>query len=269
MRTDRVWKSGITAGLLGFLITVLNYIILSAFFRNVAGPFEMSLLVLLAMNVMAYIAAGILAGITATQYASSETESLMSGLIAGCIASYIPVSILILFVAKALFALLTQSAVSWTAVLEGIILLVTLVVQVVLSGLISFGYTGYFGRKKMEGAAAPSAGEDGELIELKATYDDLWKDARTLAADLNSGIQLYLLVGFFAFIYGLVIAAYALVSWQRIFAGSTGLADALAAIGETVGSAILLVAGPLLIRWYFKLKTRYSRLIRIEQGAGE
>ena len=79
-------------------------------------------------------------------------------------------------------------------------------------------------------------------------------------------IQLYLLAGVFTLIYGFVILAYALVSWQRIYSGSTEIADYAAAIGETIGGVIQIIVGPLLIRWYFKLKSRYASLASMEKG---
>ncbi|HMK45705.1 MAG TPA: hypothetical protein VK436_03675, partial [Methanocella sp.] len=112
-------------------------------------------------------------------------------------------------------------------------------------------------------------GEENELIELKATYDDLWKDARVLAIDLNNSILLYLAVGLFAVLGGLIISTYALANWLRISAGSTDPINSAAAIGETIVSIVLLIACPLLIRWYFRLRSRYSSLVRFERDPEE
>jgi|AGTN01.2.fsa_nt_gi hypothetical protein len=263
-----MWESGIIAGITGFAIMVLNLVIVGTANIHIEGQHTLPYVLLLAMDVLAFIAAGLFAGVLASRYDAGGKRSFLSGVIAGCFVAYIPASVLVLFAAKDAYALLTDYPVSWSDVPVGLIILFTLIVQVAMTGLIAWVYARHFGLGKKRKAEAV-AGEDGDLIELKAAYDDLWKDARTLASDLNNSVQMYLMVGAFALIFGFVLATYALASWQRINAGSTDLADAAAAIGETVGCAMLLVAGPLLIRWYFKLKARYARLMCIEQETGE
>ncbi len=266
---DRTWESGIIAGLIGFTILVLNLVIIGTNMIDFGDQRMLPLIALLAMDILAYIVAGIFAGMLVSRYDASGKNSFVSGVIAGSFVAYIPLSILVLFAAKAMYAMLTSAPVSWADLPAWLVVLLILLIQIAVTGLISYAYARRFGhRNAREARALPAAGES-DLIELKATYDDLWKDARTLAGDLNNSILMYLLVGVLALIFGFVLATYALASWQHINAGSTDLTDAAAAIGETIGCVMLLVAGPLLIRWYFKLKARYARLMHIEQEIGE
>ncbi len=263
---DRILKSGIIAGLIGASITLMNLIILVIGMKNQSTMF---LLVLLLANVLAFIVAGLVAGMLVFPYAPGKTESLKTGLIAGGVVAYVPIVIICIFVfLNTIIAVIfsTHPVDVMSTFLGGLALIFCMIAQAALSGLVSLGYTSYTGRRKRSDTAAPATDEDSGLEDLKTLYDDLWKDAGTLANDMYRSIQLYLLAGVFTLIYGFVILAYALVSWQRIYTGSTEIADYSAAIGETIGGVIQIVVGPLLIRWYFKLKSRYASLASIEKG---
>jgi hypothetical protein len=263
---DRILKSGITAGLIGASITLMNLIILVI---GMKGQSTIFLLVLLLANILAFVVAGLVAGMLVFPYGPGKTESLKSGLIAGGVVAYVPVVIICIFVfLNTLVAVIfsTHPVNVMSAFLGGMALIFCLIAQAALSGLVSLAYTSYAGRRKRSATAVPASNEDSGLEDLKALYDDLWKDARTLANDMYRSIQLYLLAGVFTLIYGFVILAYALVSWQRIYSGSTEIADYAAAIGETIGGVVQIIVGPLLIRWYFKLKSRYARVVSIEKG---
>ena len=262
---DRILKSGMIAGVIGASIMLMNLIVLGFGIR--IGQDTTFLLVLLSANVIAFIVAGLVAGMLVFPYAHGKTESLKAGLIAGGVVAYVPIVVICIFVfLNAFMAVVfsTHPVDATSAILGGIALIFCMIAQAALSGLVSLGYTSYAGRRKQK--AVPVADEDRGLEDLKALYDDLWKDARTLANDMYRSIQLYLLAGVFTLIYGFVILAYALVSWQRIYSGSTDIADYAAAIGETVGGAVQIIVGPLLIRWYFKLKSRYTSLASMEKG---
>ena len=262
---DRILKSGIIAGLIGSSITLMNLIILMIGMKEQSTIF---LLVLLLANVLAFIIAGLVAGMLVSPYAQGKTESLKTGLIAGGVVAYVPIVVICIFVFLNTFIAIifsTHPVDAMSAFLGGVALIFCMVAQAALSGLVSLGYTSYAGLRKSV-TAAPASDEDIGLEDLKVLYDDLWKDARTLAKDMYRSIQLYLLAGVFTLIYGFVILAYALVSWQRIYSGSTEIADYAAAIGETIGGVIQIIVGPLLIRWYFKLKSRYSSLASMEKG---
>jgi hypothetical protein len=264
MGMDRILKSGIIAGLIGASITLVNLIVLGFGVR--IGQDTIFLLVLLLANVLAFIVAGLLAGMLAFPYAQGKMESLKTGLIAGAVVAYVPIVVICIFVfLNTLLAVLlsTHPVDAPSAILGGVALIFCMIAQAALSGLVSLAYTSIAGWRKESVSAAPVT---AELEDLKALYDDLWKDARTLAKDMYRSIQLYLLAGVFTLIYGFVILALALVSWQRIFAGSTDIADYAAAIGETIGGVIMVIVGPLLIHWYFTLKSRYASLATMEKG---
>ncbi len=261
---DMILKSGIIAGLIGASITLMNLIILMIGMKEQSTIF---LLILLLANVLAFVVAGLVAGMLIFPYAPGKTESLKTGLIAGIVVAYVPIVIICIFVFLNTFIAVifsTHPVDVMSALLGGLALIFCMIAQAALSGLVSLGYTSYTGRRKRSDTAATD--EDSGLEDLKTLYDDLWKDARTLAKDMYRSIQLYLLAGVFTLIYGFVILAYALVSWQRIYSGSTEIADYAAAIGETIGGVIQIIVGPLLIRWYFKLKSRYASLATMEKG---
>ena len=262
---DRILKSGMTAGVIGALITLMNLIVLG--FGLKIGQDTTFLLVLLSANVLAFVVAGLVAGMLVYPYASGKAESLKTGLIAGGVVAYVPIVVICIFVFLNTFIAVvfsTRPVDAMSAFLGGVALIFCMIAQAALSGLVSLGYTSYAGWRGQ--SAVPDADNDSGLEDLKSLYDDLWKDARTLANDMYRSIQLYLLAGVFTLIYGFVILAYALVSWQRIYSGSTDIADYAAAIGETIGGVIQIIVGPLLIRWYFKLKSRYVTLASIKKG---
>lgn len=251
------------AGVIGAIITLVNLIVLGSWFKVLTEQTAIFLLLLLLANLAAFLVAGLAAGILVSPYARNEMEALKTGMIAGGIVACFP-ALLIAVMLMAGFFTFEASVLAWAAFLAFLVFVSIMISQVALAGLVSLVYTYYAKRK--QGTAAPA--EEGGLESLKALYDDLWKDARTLMSDMNRSIQLYLYTGLFTLIYGFVILAYAVASWQHIFAGSRDLADYAAAIGETIGGVIQLIVGPLLIRWYFKLKSRYARLASVEKGDG-
>jgi hypothetical protein len=254
------------AGVIGAVIALLGLVVIGAWFKVLTEQNIIFLATWLSANALAFIMAGLAAGILVSPYARNEMEALETGIIAGAIVAVIP----IVFIAgmAALGAPLVQvepSAMMIALIFGGMFLLSVLVAQVALAGLVSILYCGYIWKKQIRKA---TAGDEERLGDLKALYDDLWADARTLAADMNRSILLYLFAGLFTLIYGFVILGYAMASWQHIFYGSPGLADYATAIGETIGGIAQIIVGPLLIWWYFKLKSRYAKLAALEKGDG-
>jgi hypothetical protein len=259
---DRIWKSGIMAGAVGALFILLGLVILGSWFKVFAEQNSLFLLLLLLSNLLAFVLAGLSSGILVSPYARNEMESLKSGMIAGCIVALFPVIFIVIMTALGTPFISIEPS----AILGFLALAIILVSLVALSGMLSLVYTSIDRLRKQSRNAASSHVEDNELSDLRSLYDDLWKDARTLVTDMNRSIQMYLLAGFLMLVYGFVILAYAAAGWQRIYSGSPDMADYAAAIGETIGGAILIIVGPLLIRWYYKLKSRYARLALIEKG---
>ncbi|BAI62111.1 hypothetical protein MCP_2039 [Methanocella paludicola SANAE] len=263
---DRLWRSGIIAGVIGAVIALLGLVIIGAWFKVLTEQNIIFLAMWLSANALAFIAAGLAAGILVSPYARDEMEALEAGIIAGIIVAVVPIMFIAVMIALGSpFIQVEPSAVMLAMVFGGLFLLTLSVAQVALAGLVSTLYCVYTWKKQISKA---TAGDEERLGDLKALYDDLWADARTLVADMNRSILLYLFAGLFTLIYGFVILGYAAASWQYIFSGSPDLADYATAIGETVGGIAQVVVGPLLIWWYFKLKSRYAKLSALEKGDG-
>lgn len=219
------------------------------------------MVLLILSYLLAFVVAGLASGALFAPYARNEMDPLTAGMVAGgivAIFSILSVIALAVFDKKLVI-------VGPPAILGAVILMIIIISLVALAGMCSLVYTSVNRLRKQSRAADYTT--DGELDDLKTLYDGLWKDARTLAADMNRSIKLYLLAGLLMLVYGFVILAYAAASWQRILSGSPDMADYAAAAGETIGGAILIIVGPLLIRWYYKLKARYARLTSMEKGA--
>jgi hypothetical protein len=251
------------AGVIGALFILLSFVMLGSWFKVFTAQNTLFLILMILSYLLAFVVAGLASGFLVAPYVRSEMSSLKSGMIAGCVVALFPIlSIVALAAFDKGFVVFGPSA-----ILGSIVLVIILVSLVALAGMCSLVYASIGRLRKQSREATSPRAEDEGLGDLKALYDDLWKDARTLVTDMNRSIRMYLLAGFLMLVYGFVILAYAAAGWQRILSGSPDMADYAAAVGETIGGVILIVVGPLLIRWYYKLKTRYARLDSIEQGA--
>lgn len=109
------------------------------------------------------------------------------------------------------------------------------------------------------------ADEDKELPELKALYDELWSNARTMIKDMKRSIYIYLFTGFITLAFSVIIIGTAISDWNKILSGSASSLTYFYAIVETPGAVFYAAFGVFLLYWYSKLKNRYSRLIRLER----
>jgi hypothetical protein len=107
--------------------------------------------------------------------------------------------------------------------------------------------------------------EHKELITLKSLYDELWSDARTMVKDMRRSISLYLYSAMVTFTVAAVTITYAFVYVMNVILGNANLLNYLGAVGETAASVVIVAFGVALIRWYRKLRKKYSRLIQIEK----
>jgi hypothetical protein len=107
--------------------------------------------------------------------------------------------------------------------------------------------------------------EDKELPELKALYDELWSNARTMIKDMNRSIYVYLFTGFITLAFSAIMIGTAISDWNKIFSGTAITLTYLYAIAGTFGSVFYVAFGILLLYWYNKLRNRYSRLIQLEK----
>ncbi len=109
------------------------------------------------------------------------------------------------------------------------------------------------------------ADEDKELPELKALYDELWSNARTMIKDMRKSIYLYLFAGFITLAFSAIMIGTAISDWNKILSGSASALTYFYAIVETPGAVFYVAFGVLLLYWYNKLKNRYERLIQLEK----
>jgi hypothetical protein len=264
---DRIWKSGLMAGAVGDIFILLCLVVLGELFTIFKGQDTLFSLLVIITCMAAFAIAGLSSGMFVMPFARAEMESFKSGFISGAgVALLIIVFIAGMIVLDPGFIAVAPLAGTGLFVLSFIVMAIILFALAALSGMVSMVYTSYR-RLKEQGHEAPAApGDEEGLDDLRSLYDDLWKDARTLAVDMNRSIQMYLLAGLLMLVFGIIILSYAAVSLQRIYTGSAGATDYAAAIGETIGGVLMVIVGPVLIRWYYRLKSRYARLSSIEKG---
>ena len=104
-----------------------------------------------------------------------------------------------------------------------------------------------------------------ELPELKALYDELWSNARTMIKDMKRSIYIYLFTGFITLAFSVIMIGTAISDWNKILSGSASTLTYFYAIVETPGAVFYVAFGVALLYWYNKLKKRYARLIRLEK----
>jgi hypothetical protein len=111
--------------------------------------------------------------------------------------------------------------------------------------------------------------EDKELPELKALYDELWSDGRTMIKDMNRSIYVYLFAGFITLVFSVIIIGTAISDWNKILSGSATNLTYFYAIMEIPGAVFYVAFDVFLLYWYIKLKNRYSQLIKLERTIKE
>ncbi|MCW4025300.1 MAG: hypothetical protein NWF01_09745 [Candidatus Bathyarchaeota archaeon] len=103
--------------------------------------------------------------------------------------------------------------------------------------------------------------DDGDLKALNDVYDELSKDARTIASDLNESISAYYVLGFYllAFCFGLNL--------YFIATRSLVLTDyAFVVVWIIFVNLIPITSGCLVLYRYFKLNKRYKMLFQLEKN---
>jgi len=105
--------------------------------------------------------------------------------------------------------------------------------------------------------------EDKELPQLKALYDELWSDARTMIKDMNRSISVFFWSGLVIVILSITFFANAMQSLQNVLEGSTGALDYLYLGARLFGFVVMVLFGSNLLLWYRKLRNRYSRLVQM------
>ena len=110
------------------------------------------------------------------------------------------------------------------------------------------------------------ANENEELPQLKALYDELWSDARTMIKDMNKSIFVYLFAGILSLVFSAITIGSGISNWNKIFLGDASTLTYVYVIAETFGSVIYVMFGITLLYWFRKLSVRYSKLIKMEQN---
>ena len=106
---------------------------------------------------------------------------------------------------------------------------------------------------------------DDELSELKKVYDELWRDAKTLIKDMNRNITTVFLFGITMLALSPIVMGTVIEMYSRIAAGSTSALDFFYLVATGFGSIVSVIAGVMTLRWYYKLKNRYAKLIQLEK----
>lgn len=107
--------------------------------------------------------------------------------------------------------------------------------------------------------------EEEEIPQLRALYDELWNDAKTMIRDMREGISMYRFSAFLILVFSFVSAWAALGGSFAILAGSTDFIDYFNAFFGVFATVLFVLFGLRLVRWYYKLKERYAKLLQIEK----
>jgi len=107
--------------------------------------------------------------------------------------------------------------------------------------------------------------ENEKLAQLKMVYDELWSDAKTMIKDMNSSITMVFLFGVMMFVIFPLTIGTIIEMYSRIALGSARALDYFYLVATAFGSVVSVVAGIMMLRWYYKLKNRYAKLIQLEK----
>jgi hypothetical protein len=102
---------------------------------------------------------------------------------------------------------------------------------------------------------------DADLKALNIVYDELSKDARTIARDLNEAVSAYFNLGFFMLAFGFGLDFYLYLT------GSIDLSNVgFLAIWIIFVNLIPIGAGAAVLYRYSKLNARYQTLFSLEKS---
>lgn len=100
-----------------------------------------------------------------------------------------------------------------------------------------------------------------ELKALNVVYDELSKDARTIAKDLNEAVSAYYLLGFYMLAFSFGLDLYIVLSHGIAATDYTSIF-----IWLVFGNLIPITAGCFILYRYSKLNARYKTLFRLEKN---
>jgi uncharacterized BrkB/YihY/UPF0761 family membrane protein len=109
------------------------------------------------------------------------------------------------------------------------------------------------------------ADEDNELAQLKALYDELWSDAKSMIKDMNRSISIYFFAGLITLAFSTIIIGIAVSDLNKILSNGASSLTYFYVIVEVPGAVLMIIFGITLLYWYRKLRKRYQKLIEMEK----
>jgi hypothetical protein len=110
--------------------------------------------------------------------------------------------------------------------------------------------------------------ESTDLSELKAVYDELWTDAKSLAKDLKRSISLTLFSAYASLIIAFTSLANATPFFVKVATGNFDILSIGVVIFEIIGVSIVLYFALRLFKLHSKLEKKYSKLLKLEIDKG-
>jgi hypothetical protein len=107
-----------------------------------------------------------------------------------------------------------------------------------------------------------------DLTELKAVYDQLWADAKTLAKDLKRSIAVTAYACYVTLLVAFTSIISALPYFIRLWLGYRDGLTFFMAIFAVVGGAVIIGFAAKLLQWHSRLDKKYSKLIALETKPG-
>lgn len=261
-------ESGIIAGLVGIMFMCVSVLIFfSDWFR--VGNSQLSIFFLIDSFALAFLVPGVLAGILAFPSIKTAWGSFLPGLIAGFVALAIPLFLFLLLILQFVYQGLSGDSMAWEYLGHTLPFLLLILVGIGVASLCSALSAAFIFFRHELSRAGTVPEKTGDLESLDTLYDELWDDARTLAADMNQSIAVYRIAGLFMVISGIVLLAFAIAGWLRELAGGYSSFEFIFTIAATICGPAELIIGPYLLSWYNKLRNRYARLASLEKAAGD
>lgn len=108
-----------------------------------------------------------------------------------------------------------------------------------------------------------------EMPKLRELYDELWRDAKTMIRDMKEGISMYKFSGIFICLFAFFAVWLTLIGTLTIIAGGADLTSYFHAFFGIFATVFFVLFGLRLIRFYYKLKERYAKLLEMEKKIGD
>jgi len=83
--------------------------------------------------------------------------------------------------------------------------------------------------------------------------------------DMNRSITMVFLFGLTMFAVSVIEMGTVIEMYSKIPSGTARALDYFYLLATAFGSVVTVVAGVMMLRWYYKLKNRYAKLIQLEK----